>query len=408
MDDTGRLDDAVLAAVAAAVGTPTYVYSLGALAERVAAARQAAARVAPAPPAGAGHRLCYAVKANGNVSLLRWLGEQGLGADVTSAGELYLAVEAGIEPTRILFSGVGKTTAEIEMALAAGIRALHVESPGELAEIARQARARRQAAAIGVRVNPGIAAATHPAIQTGASGHKFGLPGDAALDLMRQAAADPWLRPVGLAAHIGSQIRELAPLRQTAGMLVELAARLAVEGVRLDYLDVGGGLGIGPGAPSIAAWIEAVGAPVARAGYRLVLEPGRALVGPAGVLLTRVVAVKAQGGKAFVVVDAGMSELIRPALYGAEHPIRVIGAATGAGAIVDVVGPLCETGDVLARDRPLPMVAPGDLLALEDVGAYGFAMSSNYNGRLRAAEVLVEGEAFRVIRPRQQLADLLR
>lgn len=410
-------EDVSLAEIVAAVASPVYVYSQATLIQR---ARAYQAAVAPAPAL-----ICYAVKANGNPALLRLLGEAGLGADVTSGGELFLAQHAGIAPHKIIFSGVGKTRAEIEAALCAGIRALHVESEMELAVIAATAAELGRVAAIGVRVNPNINAATHPYISTGQHAHKFGVPIDKAVAMMRQAAEHPWLNPVGLAAHIGSQITDLGPFVESAEFLVNVAQELAQMGIHLSYLDVGGGLGIDYAtktAPEIEEWVTAVTAPIRAAGYEVVMEPGRSIVGPTGALVTQVIYTKQQGDKAFVITDAGMNDLIRPTLYNAYHPIlpivegpqqEIAGSEEKSKAVnrqskmVDVVGPICETGDWLARERPLPPLQAGDLLAFLQAGAYGFAMSSNYNGRLKAAEVLVNGNQFQVIRRRQTYEQLL-
>jgi diaminopimelate decarboxylase len=434
-------EDVPLAAIAGAVDTPAYVYSRADL-ERRAAALLAAADATAGPKA----LVCYAVKANGNPALLALLRAAGLGADVTSGGELFLALYAGVDPARIIFSGVGKKASEIEEALTAGIRALHVESEMELAAVAAVAERLGRVAPVGVRVNPNISAATHPYISTGLHGHKFGVPRDRAVAMLRAAAAHPWLQPVGLAAHIGSQITNLAPFAQAVAFLVALADEMGREGIHLAYIDAGGGLGIDyqGGAPAAADWVRAVGPLVAAAGYGLVIEPGRSIVGRAGALLTRVVYTKPQGEKRFVIVDAGMTDLIRPTLYQAYHPILPLeendlrkDAQQGPGArgqgkadspgtwnlepgtfsslvpghenleVVDIVGPICETSDFLARDRPLPPLAAGELLAVLHAGAYGYAMSSNYNGHLRPAEVLVEGDTFRVIRRRQSYDDLI-
>ncbi len=397
-------EETPLAHIAAAVGTPVYVYSQAALVERAAAYMAAAQQMA------ARCLVCYAVKANGNPALLRLLGEQGLGADLTSGGELFLAQTAGIPPDRLLFSGVGKTNAEIRQALQAGIRALHVESQPEMARIAGIAQTLQIIAPVAVRLNPDVTADTHPAIRTGGRQHKFGVNAATARQMLLAAAAHPWLRPVGLAAHIGSQIRELAPFRQMTTALLRLAAELEAAGCRLQYLDVGGGLGldsINQAAPTPAEWVAAVGEPVAQAGYELVMEPGRSLVGDAGILLTQVEYVKEEGGKQFVVVDAGMNDFIRPALYGGAHPIWPVVWRDDQPEAVDVVGPVCETGDTLVRDYPLPAMAAGNLLAVMQTGAYGYAMSSNYNGRLRPPEVLISGAAYRLIRQRQTLTHLL-
>jgi diaminopimelate decarboxylase len=404
-----------LAEIATAVGTPVYVYSRATLLERATEYLRAAAAAVPRS------LVCYAVKANGNPSLLRLLAQAGLGADVTSGGELFLAIHAGFEPQKILFSGVAKSVAEIETALAAGIRALHVESRQELELIAAAAGNLGLVAPVAVRINPDVKAGAHPHISTGSHGHKFGVPPAEGLAMLRRAAGDPWLRPAGLAAHIGSQIADISPFVESARLLALLAAEAAAAGIRLDYLDVGGGLAIDYGqgldAPNPAEWLTAVAAPVAEAGYELVVEPGRSIVGPAGALVSAVVYTKEQGDKTFVITDAGMNDLIRPALYDAYHPIvpaqKPAGRSGGDGVshppmkVVDVVGPVCETGDYLARKRPLPPLNPGDLLAVLQAGAYSFAMSSNYNGRLRPAEVLVSGEQFHVIRQRQTYQSLL-
>jgi diaminopimelate decarboxylase len=394
-----------VADIVAAAGSPLYLYSRRIMAQQARAYQTA---VAPAPAL-----ICYAVKANGNPALIRLLGDAGLGADVTSGGELFLAQHAGIPPDKIIFSGVGKSRPEIEMGLAAGIRALHVESEMELALIAQVAADLGRVADVAVRVNPNISAETHPYISTGQHAHKFGVPVERAVAMLRQAADHPWLHPVGLAAHIGSQITDLAPFVESAEFLVTTAQRLAEMGIRLTYLDVGGGLGIDyddHGAPAVAEWATAVAAPVIRAGYQVVMEPGRSIVGPAGALVSRVLYTKQQGDRRFVITDAGMSELIRPTLYNAYHPIWPVVETAGRAEeaeTVEVVGPICETGDWLARARPLPPLRPGDLLAFLQAGAYGFAMSSNYNGRLKTAEVLVDGSEFRLIRRRQRYEHLL-
>jgi diaminopimelate decarboxylase len=392
-----------LAAVAAAVDTPVYVYSQAELLERARVFLTTAAEVGDAP------LVCYAVKANGHPTLLRLLGESGLGADVTSVGELFLARYAGIEPRKIIFSGVGKKSSEIAAALIAGIRAIHVESEMELSAIATEAERLGLVAPVGVRVNPNISAETHPYISTGLHAHKFGVPRERAVDMLRAAAAHPCLRPVGLAAHIGSQITDLAPFAQAVEFLTNLADEMRGEGINLEYIDAGGGLGIDyhGDAPGAAAWVRTVGPPIAAAGYQLVIEPGRSIVGRAGALLTQIVYSKSQGTKQFVIADAGMTDLIRPTLYQAHHPIIPLIESGAAPTVVDIVGPICETSDFLARDRPLPPVQRGDLLAILHAGAYGYAMSSNYNGHLRPAEVLVDGNTFRVIRTRQTVDALL-
>ena len=410
IDQTLHCEGVPLADIAREAGTPVYVYS------RAALVRNAQAYLTAVPP----HTLvCYAIKANGNPAILQLLAQVGMGADVTSGGELFLARHAGFPPQRIIFSGVGKRPDEIEMALAEDIHALHVESEMELKRIAEIAAAHRQMTRIGVRVNPNIYAETHPHISTGLTAHKFGVPPETAVRLLQFTAQHPWLEPVGVAAHIGSQIVDLQPFAQAARFLADFADEMAGSGIPLAYLDVGGGLGIrygenwrletGDWEPGPADWVTAVADPVQKAGYRLVMEPGRSIVGSAGLLLTQVVYTKHQGEKSFLIMDAGMNDLLRPTLYDAHHPILPVhdSASSLPPTAFDVVGPVCETGDFLAKGRPLPLAQPGDLLAVMQAGAYGFAMSSNYNGRLRPAEVLVDGSTFQVIRQRQSYKHLL-
>jgi diaminopimelate decarboxylase len=391
-----------LAEIAAEIGTPVYIYSQAELVKRSNAYRSLP-----------GDLTCFAVKANGNPTLLRLLGTMGLGADVTSGGELFLAQHAGIPADRIIYSGVGKREDEIRLALESDIRALHVESEMELEVIAAVAQELAQQARISVCVNPDIPAETHPYDSTGRLEHKFGVPRDTAVALLRRAAEHPWLKPIGLAAHIGSQIASVAPYGHLAEFLVELADEVAQLGIKLAYIDVGGGLGINyefDDMPSIEDLTATISSPVVEAGYGLVMEPGRSIVGPAGVLVTEVFFTKQQGGNNFLIVDSGMNDLIRPAMYKAFHPMLPIeqpSDLTDESISVDVVGSICETGDFLARKRMLPIMKAGDYLAIMQAGAYGFAMSSNYNGRLRAAEVLVHGDQFEVIRRRQSYDHLL-
>jgi len=392
--------------VAREFGTPTYVYSLAELRAGAQAYLAASANL------GGQHLTCYAVKANGNPTLLRVLSGLGLGADLVSGGELFLAKAAGFRPQEIVFSGVGKTPKEIEEAIVANVLALHVESLDELEQIAQIAQNLGNAAPIAVRVNPDIRVDTHAHVSTGEKTHKFGVAADLAETMLLTAADNPWLRPVGVSTHIGSQISSLTPFREAAEKLGQLADALASSGVRLDYVDMGGGLaidyGTGPG-PSVSDWLATVSEPIVGRGYRLLIEPGRSIIGPAGVLLTRVLHVKEQADRRIAVVDSGMNDLLRPALYDARHPVvPVVQSNTSqAMATVDIVGPVCESTDVLARDRSLPELRPGDYLAVLKTGAYGFSMSSNYNGRLRPAEVLVEDGAYRCIRKREQYDTLL-
>ncbi|MBE7531579.1 MAG: diaminopimelate decarboxylase [Chloroflexi bacterium] len=413
-------EDVPLAEIATAVGTPIYIYSQADLQER------AVAFVTAVPSANT--LVCYAVKANNNPAILGLLRQAGLGADVTSGGELFLALHAGISPDKIIYSGVGKRRDEIEMALDAGIRALHVESAMELEAIAAIAGERQQVARIGVRVNPDIHAETHPYMTTGEKWHKFGVTPETAVALLHTAREHPALHPIGLAAHIGSQITAVPPFVQSAHFLVQMADELATSGIRLEYVDVGGGLGIdyedwrlGIGdppqqslvpnfqSPHIFEWVTAVTQPILAAGYGVVMEPGRSIVGPTGCLLTRVTYTKSQGGTQFAIVDAGMSDLIRPTLYDAYHPVLPVtrAAAEASPAPYTIVGPICETGDWLAKERSLPALKPGNVLAIMQAGAYGYAMASNYNGRLKPAEILVNGNRFTPIRKRQDYTHLL-
>lgn len=397
-----------LTTIAREAGTPTYVYSEAALLQRAQALREALAAIAPQG------MVAFAVKANNNPHLLHLLRTAGLGADVSSGGELFLAQHAGFPAGHTIFSGVGKTAAEIQQALTAGVRGLHVESAGELEQVARIASERQQVAPVGVRVNPDVSAGGHAYIQTGRREDKFGLPPEEAIALLQRAAEHPWLRPISLHMHIGSQVTDLAPYRAAVERLLAVAGRLAESGVRLEYFDCGGGLGVDYGdgtgtahAPTPAEWVQALTPPVVAAGYLPVLEPGRSVVAPAGALLLAVLYTKQQGSRHFVITDGGMNALLRPALYDAYHPIVPVQAAAGPTLAVDIAGPICESGDVLGRERPLPVQQPGDLLAVLQAGAYGYAMSTNYNGHPRPAEVLVSGHTWRIIRHREHYQDLL-
>lgn len=393
------------AELAARFGTPLYVYDIAHVAERVRAFSEAFGAVE--------HLLAYSVKANGNLSILRLLGELGCGADITSGGELFRARRAGISAERIVFAGVGKTRAEITRALEEGILAFNVESRGELERIDAVASELGVRARFAVRVNPDVLASTpHAYTRTGHSETKFGVPWSETRNLYRWARVRPHLEAVGIDVHIGSQIVDPDPYERALHRVLELVEELRVDGLGLDFLDIGGGFGIsydgGPGL-DLEALARSIGPPVAEAGLRLVLEPGRALVGDAGVLLTRVEYVKRTGTKTFVIVDGGMSELIRPSHYGGYHAIESV-APTRGGPIeeVDVVGPICETGDFLALDREMEVPREGDLLAVRTAGAYGFTMASNYNGRRRPAEAMVDGTDARLIRRRETYEDLIR
>ena len=391
--------------LAARFGTPLYVYDIRRIEERVRAFHGAFA--------GVDHLLAYSVKANGNLTILRRLAALGCGADITSRGELFRALRAGVEPAKIVFAGVGKTELEIGEALRAGIYGFNVESAGELDRIERVASGLGARARVAVRVNPDVLSPTpHEYTRTGHAATKFGVPLEETPSLYARAAASEALDPVGVDVHIGSQIVETEPYVRALERVLGLVSELAADGVRLEYIDLGGGYGIRyedePGM-DLGALASEVVPRVADAGLRLVVEPGRSLVGDAGVLLTRVQYVKRTGGKVFVIVDGGMSELIRPSHYGGYHAIeRADEREERPAETVDVVGPICETGDFLARGRELPVPREGELLVVRTVGAYGFAMASNYNGRLRPAEAMVDGHEIALIRRREELEDLIR
>jgi diaminopimelate decarboxylase len=353
------------------------------------------------------------VKANGNLALLRLLGAEGAGADIVSAGELHRARTAGIPADRIVFSGVGKTVAELAAGLDAGIYGFNVESEGELRSLAVLAETMGLRAPVALRVNPDVDSPTpHHYTRTGHRDTKFGIPFQDAARLYRTAAALPGLAVRGVDVHIGSQILEAAPYRAALLRVLELVDELRGDGLEFEYLDVGGGFGIAydeEGGPAAADFAEVIAPLAAAARLRLVLEPGRYIVGPAGLLLTRVLYVKEMGDKTFVITDAGMNDLLRPSHYASYHRVEPARQYAGrAEARVDVVGPICESGDFLALDRMVPRPREGELLSIRTTGAYGFSMASTYNSRPRPAEVLVEGDAFRLVRRRETVDDLVR
>ena len=395
-------------ALAKQYGTPLYVYSAGQIAERLQLFQSAFA--------GREHLVCYAVKANSSLAILKLLADRGAGFDIVSGGELERVIAAA--PTavgRVVFSGVGKTAAEIDRALDAGILEFNVESDAELELLAARARSKKARARFALRVNPDVFAETHPYISTGLREHKFGIDIRKAAEIYRASARNKWLEPHGISVHIGSQIRSAEPFAAAIRRVSKLADQLKREGIVLKSIDAGGGLGIdyhgsADGADSAAKVAEyATAIEEALAGFegKLLIEPGRFIVAQAGALVSRVLNVKKNGKKTFVITDAAMNDLIRPALYQAYHEIVPVRPRAGRTQIVDVVGPVCETGDFFARDRKLKSVETGDLLALLDAGAYGMAQSSNYNSRLRPAEVLVEGKSHRLIRRREEMKDLL-
>jgi diaminopimelate decarboxylase len=392
-------------------GTPLYVYSVVMIRERYDAF-DAAFREVP-------HTICYSVKANSNLTILRMLARKGCGFDVVSGGELERVLAADRKAAKkVVFSGVGKTREELTAALKAGIMLFNVESESELWALAECAGRLRQTAPVALRVNPDVAAETHPYISTGLRRHKFGVAIRDARALYAKASGARYLKVRGVSVHIGSQITDVAPFGEAMARVADLVRELRGDGHRIDYIDAGGGLGIAyekASAPAFSADVEAyarvLAAPLRGLDVRLLLEPGRSIVGPAGVLVTSVLYRKQNDGKRFLVVDAAMNDLIRPALYGAYHEIIPVKQSTGATAkseVTDIVGPVCETGDFFARDRELPVVGEGDLLAILDAGAYGMVLASNYNTRPRAAEVLVSGKSAKVIRRREKVSDLLR
>ncbi|MDA1092844.1 MAG: diaminopimelate decarboxylase [Acidobacteria bacterium] len=396
-------DGVGLAGIAASVGTPTYVYSAATLRERIATLH-----------AGFGdypHALHYALKANSNLAVVRVIRAAGGLVDANSGGEIEVALRAGYEPSDIVFTGVGKTPAEIDRAVTLGVKTINAESAGELERIAAAAGVHGRVASVALRVNPGIASESHPHISTGMDIHKFGVPIAIARTVVREASARPELDFVGLHVHIGSQMLGLEPLRRAAAAVVALAQELRDDGVRVTHLDLGGGLGIpyeDETVPPAAAYAAALVDVVKPSGLTLIVEPGRAVVGPAGALLASVVDVKPRaGGTRFVVLDAGMSELLRPALYGAFHRIEAVAERNGTPVTCDVVGPICESSDVFGVGRSLPAPRVGAVVAILDAGAYGAAMASNYNRHALPAEVMVDAGAWRVVRRRQTLDEQL-
>lgn len=401
-----RTGELAVADVAGRFGTPLYLYDGGVLRNRFEAVRSAFREVE--------HLVAYSVKANGNVALLNRLARWGGGADIVSGGELFRALRAGMPPDRIVFAGVGKRAVELRSALRAGVHAIHVEGEGELGLLEDLAREAGRPAPVGIRINPDVRAPTpHEYTRTGDSSTKFGVPMERAVELFRRARASEDLRVRGVDVHIGSQIVDVEPYRRALERSLEVVDVLRAEGVELEYLDLGGGFGV-PERPGgrrldLEALANVVVPAVRDAELRLVVEPGRAVVGECGLLVTRVLQVKEQGPKTFVVTDAGMTELLRPSHYGGYHVIEPVGSVAGdLEERVDVVGPICESGDFLGRDRSMPLPDPGDLLAVRNAGAYGFVMSMQYNGRPRPAEVLVEGGRAHLVRRREVNADLIR
>ena len=396
-------DGVSITAIARREGTPVYVYSAVTVRERYTDL-----------DAGFGdypHRIHYALKANSTVAIARLIRALGGRVDANSGGEIEVARRAGFEPDDIVFTGVGKSPAELEMAVGLGVHAVNAESRGELERLDEIAKALGVRARVAVRLNPDVAAGTHPHISTGQRSHKFGIPVDDAREICRWAASREGLTLVGVHVHIGSQLVALEPVRRAAEVAAGFVADLTRLGISVEHLNVGGGLGIsydGSPATTAAAYAQTVVQAVRGTGLPVVIEPGRWVIGPAGVLVAAVVDVKPRGpDQYFVVVDAGMSELIRPALYGSFHRIELPTPRTTPRVTCDVVGPICETSDVFGTDRVMPLPEVGDLVVIRDAGAYGSAMASNYNRHSLPAEVLVDDGTWRVIRRRQTVDDML-
>ncbi|MEO5824682.1 MAG: diaminopimelate decarboxylase [Gemmatimonadales bacterium] len=402
-DPDGRLAMAgvPLSVIAADVGTPAFVYDAEGIRERYRALDRAME--------GVPHRICFAVKANSNLAVLRLLATMGAGADIVSGGELLRVLAAGFTPGDIVFSGVGKTDDELVAALAAGVGHINVESVAELRRLAMIADLRGASVRVGIRVNPDVTVDTHPYISTGKGGLKFGVPTDQLDEALAIIDENPALTLDTLAMHLGSQLLDVEPYVAGVARLLGLLERVRAAGHSPAVLDIGGGIGIRyhdekPLAP--ADWFGAIRDALGASGCTIHVEPGRYLVGNAGVMLTRVVHRKHSGGHDIAIVDAGMNDLLRPSLYKAWHEIVPAEPVEGEATPTDIVGPVCETGDFLALERDLPPVPAGGLLAVLGAGAYAFAMSSNYNSRARAAEVLVEAGRWAVVRPRERLTDL--
>ena len=394
-----------LPAIAEQYGTPAYVYSRAAL----AASLQEFLDVLASHSAGAGTLVCYAVKANSNLAILNLFARMGAGFDIVSGGELQRVLAAGADPQKIVFSGVGKTAAEMKQALDAGIFCFNIESAPELDRLNDVAGHCAKKAPVSLRVNPNVDPKTHPYISTGFKEAKFGVAYDDALALYRHAAALPNIEVAGIDCHIGSQLLDPAPFAEALDRILTLISQLTATGIHIHHIDLGGGLGIkykdDQVQPTVASYLNPLLDKLAGSGLKVVLEPGRRLVGNAGLLLTRVEYLKPGEGKNFAIIDAAMNDLMRPALYEAWHDILPVTPRTGEERAYDVVGPVCESGDFLGLARPLSIEA-GDLLAVMSAGAYGMAMSSNYNTRPRAIEVMVDGDKVHVIRQRETVAQL--
>ena len=397
-------EDIPLANLAEEVGTPCYVYSENAIVENY--------RAYSTPKKGVNHEIRYSVKANSSLGVLALLAREGSGFDIVSGGELFRVLRAGGDPAKIVFSGVGKTREEIEYALECGVGMFNCESEAEANMLAAAAKELGKHPKVGLRVNPDINIDTHPYIATGMQEHKFGVPVKEAEKIYSKLANNNHLTLVGISCHIGSQIFENNPFLKALEEITLLAKKLQKKGIEISHLDLGGGLAVAYRSeetqPLIKQYIKRLANQLYDTGLHLVLEPGRSIVGPAGVLLTRVLYRKRNGEKEFVVVDAAMNDLIRPSLYNAHHEIIPLTRTERPKIVAEIVGPICETGDFLARGREVADIKPDELLAICTTGAYGFVLSSNYNARPRPAEVLVQGKNFKLIRGREKYDDLIR
>ncbi|HLY60646.1 MAG TPA: diaminopimelate decarboxylase [Terriglobia bacterium] len=401
-DNAFFCENVAVASIAERFGTPTYVYSRAVILENFRRLQTGLREISAL--------ICYSVKANSNLRILELLHEAGAGFDIVSGGELMLVQKVGAAPDRVVFSGVGKTEAEVDAGLAAGILMFNVESGGELDLIDARARHAGRRAGVSIRVNPDVEADTHPYVATGRVIHKFGVPKAEALGLYRRAAASSHLKVLGVTCHIGSQILSLDPFMKALDEILGVAEQLRAEGIEVKFLDLGGGYGIryqDEQPLDVALLATELTARMRGLPYQLILEPGRSLVAEAGILITRVLYLKSNEKKTFVIVDAGMNDLLRPSLYRAYHGIVPVELRSQKTMLADVVGPICETGDFLALDRELPEVRPGDLVAVMTVGAYGYVLASNYNTRPRPAEVLVNGSDARLIRRRETQEDMM-
>ncbi len=389
--------------IAEQVGTPLYLYSWATIVRHF--------RIFKDAFNGLKHLICFSVKSNSNIAILNTIASEGGGADIVSGGELYRALRAGISPDKIVYSGVGKTPDDIEMALKSNILMFNIESEQELKTINDVAEKTGNRARIAVRINPDIEPNTHPYIVTGFNENKFGIQIDNALPIYELAKGLKYVDIKGISCHIGSQLTEISPFIDALLKLRELAQKIKKMGISLEFLDLGGGLGITydtESPPDPSEYASAIKKIAGKDEFTLILEPGRVIVGNAGILIARVIYTKITPNKKFIIVDAGMNDLIRPSLYNSYHSVMPIKKTSGETIVADLVGPICETGDFLAKDRVMPPFKQGDLVALMSAGAYGFSMASNYNSRPRPAEILVKGKEFSLIRSRETLDDLVR